>query len=113
MKIRYHYIRELVSERTLSLKKIIGAKNPANMLTKVVTIKNQLASEITNERRLVSYQREVIPSLIMKVTAVALLNGRWLRAEGSDVDLTKHNRGRTLLTQKLLGILLLSRAEED
>ncbi|GJV10768.1 hypothetical protein Tco_1352309 [Tanacetum coccineum] len=37
IKIRYHYIRELVSEGTLSLKKIRGAKNPADMLTKVVT----------------------------------------------------------------------------
>ncbi|GKE81531.1 hypothetical protein Tco_1551531 [Tanacetum coccineum] len=37
IKIRYHYIRELVSERTLSLKKILGAKNPKDMLTKVVT----------------------------------------------------------------------------
>nr|GEY94716.1 hypothetical protein [Tanacetum cinerariifolium] len=35
--IKYHYIRELVSEGTLSLKKILGAKNPADMLTKVVT----------------------------------------------------------------------------
>ncbi|GJU08384.1 retrovirus-related pol polyprotein from transposon TNT 1-94 [Tanacetum coccineum] len=35
--IRYHYIRELVSEGTLSLKKILGEKNPAYMLTKVVT----------------------------------------------------------------------------
>ncbi|GJR65427.1 retrovirus-related pol polyprotein from transposon TNT 1-94 [Tanacetum coccineum] len=37
IKIRYHYIRELVSKGTLSLKKILGAKNPADMLTKVVT----------------------------------------------------------------------------
>ncbi|GKD75422.1 hypothetical protein Tco_1333704 [Tanacetum coccineum] len=37
VKIKYHYIRELVSEETLSLKKILGAKNPADMLTKVVT----------------------------------------------------------------------------
>ncbi|GKA96485.1 retrovirus-related pol polyprotein from transposon TNT 1-94 [Tanacetum coccineum] len=37
IKIRYHYIRELVSEGTLYLKKILGEKNPANMLTKVVT----------------------------------------------------------------------------
>nr|GEX25139.1 retrovirus-related Pol polyprotein from transposon TNT 1-94 [Tanacetum cinerariifolium] len=37
IKIIYHYIRELVSEGTLSLKKILGAKNPADMLTKVVT----------------------------------------------------------------------------
>ncbi|GJT75151.1 retrovirus-related pol polyprotein from transposon TNT 1-94 [Tanacetum coccineum] len=37
IKIRYHYIRELVSEGTLSLKNILGAKNPADMLTKVVT----------------------------------------------------------------------------
>nr|GEY68495.1 retrovirus-related Pol polyprotein from transposon TNT 1-94 [Tanacetum cinerariifolium] len=29
IKIRYHYIRELVSEGKLSLKKILGAKNPA------------------------------------------------------------------------------------
>ncbi|GJQ89640.1 retrovirus-related pol polyprotein from transposon TNT 1-94 [Tanacetum coccineum] len=38
IKIRYHYIRELVSEGTISLKKILRAKNPADMLTKVVTI---------------------------------------------------------------------------
>ncbi|GJV03050.1 hypothetical protein Tco_1336619 [Tanacetum coccineum] len=37
IKIRYHYIRELASEGTLSLKKILGAKNPADMLSKVVT----------------------------------------------------------------------------
>ncbi|GKF80934.1 hypothetical protein Tco_0239536 [Tanacetum coccineum] len=37
IKIRYPYIRELVSEGTLSLKKILGANNPADMLTKVVT----------------------------------------------------------------------------
>ncbi|GKD95841.1 retrovirus-related pol polyprotein from transposon TNT 1-94 [Tanacetum coccineum] len=37
IKIRYHYILELVSEGTLSLKKILGAKNRADMLTKVVT----------------------------------------------------------------------------
>ncbi|GJU84592.1 putative RNA-directed DNA polymerase [Tanacetum coccineum] len=39
IKIRYYYIRELVSEGTLSLKKILGAKNLADMLTKVVTTK--------------------------------------------------------------------------
>nr|GEU79808.1 retrovirus-related Pol polyprotein from transposon TNT 1-94 [Tanacetum cinerariifolium] len=39
IKIRYHYIQELVSEGTLSLKKILGAKNSADMLTKVVTTK--------------------------------------------------------------------------
>ncbi|GKA55940.1 hypothetical protein Tco_0755012, partial [Tanacetum coccineum] len=33
-----------------------------------------------------------------------------LRAEGSDA---KRNGVRTLLTQKLLGIILLSRAEQD
>nr|GEZ81702.1 retrovirus-related Pol polyprotein from transposon TNT 1-94 [Tanacetum cinerariifolium] len=37
IKIRYHYIRELVSEGTVSLKKILGEKNPADMFTKVVT----------------------------------------------------------------------------
>ncbi|GKB70377.1 retrovirus-related pol polyprotein from transposon TNT 1-94, partial [Tanacetum coccineum] len=35
IKIRYHYIRELVSKGTLSLKKILGVKNLADMLTKV------------------------------------------------------------------------------
>ncbi|GKA16113.1 hypothetical protein Tco_0695860 [Tanacetum coccineum] len=39
IKIIYHYIRELVSEGTLSLKKILEEKNPADMLTKVVTTK--------------------------------------------------------------------------
>ncbi|GJW69249.1 retrovirus-related pol polyprotein from transposon TNT 1-94 [Tanacetum coccineum] len=37
VEIRYHYIRELVSEGTLSLKKILEAKNPVDMFTKVVT----------------------------------------------------------------------------
>ncbi|GJR62157.1 retrovirus-related pol polyprotein from transposon TNT 1-94 [Tanacetum coccineum] len=36
IKIRYHYIRRLVGEGTLSLKKILGAKKLADMLTKVV-----------------------------------------------------------------------------
>ncbi|GJY60408.1 hypothetical protein Tco_0461065 [Tanacetum coccineum] len=36
-----------------------------------------------------------------------------LRAKGSDFNLMKRNEGRTLFTQKLLGILLLSRAKED
>ncbi|GJS06440.1 hypothetical protein Tco_0363236 [Tanacetum coccineum] len=39
--------------------------------------------------------------------------GSKLRVEGSGVDLMKRSGGRTLLTQKLLGILLLSKAEED
>ncbi|GKG50953.1 hypothetical protein Tco_0539077, partial [Tanacetum coccineum] len=39
IKIRYHYIRELVSEKTLSLMKIFGAENPIDMFTKVVTTK--------------------------------------------------------------------------
>ncbi|GJZ15642.1 retrovirus-related pol polyprotein from transposon TNT 1-94, partial [Tanacetum coccineum] len=69
----------LEREGTLSLKKIIGAKNPAVMLTKVViTEKLKLCaastiSEITDERRLrVPYVRRY-----MKVRAVALLKGRW------------------------------------
>ncbi|GJT98487.1 retrovirus-related pol polyprotein from transposon TNT 1-94, partial [Tanacetum coccineum] len=39
IKIRYHYIRELVSEGMLSLKKILGAKNLVDMLTTVVKTK--------------------------------------------------------------------------
>ncbi|GKE71905.1 hypothetical protein Tco_1529977 [Tanacetum coccineum] len=51
IKIRYHYIRELVSEGTLSLKKILGAKNPADMLSKVVTIeKLKLCAALTDLR---------------------------------------------------------------
>ncbi|GKB16362.1 retrovirus-related pol polyprotein from transposon TNT 1-94 [Tanacetum coccineum] len=46
IKIRYHYIREVTSEGTLAFKKIIRAKNPTDMITKV---------------------REVIPSLMMFV----------------------------------------------
>nr|GEV07156.1 hypothetical protein [Tanacetum cinerariifolium] len=41
------------------------------------------------------------------------VEGSKLRAKGFDVDLTKRIGGRTLLTQKLLGIPLISRAEED
>ncbi|GJU45326.1 hypothetical protein Tco_1202592 [Tanacetum coccineum] len=90
IKIRYHYIRELVSKGTLSLKKNLGEKNPADMLTKVVATE-KLRAEGSRLRA----------------------KGSKLGAEGFDVDLTKCSGGRTLLTQKLLGILLLSRAEED
>ncbi|GKC43223.1 ribonuclease H-like domain-containing protein [Tanacetum coccineum] len=107
IKIRYHYIRELVSKGTLSLKKNLGEKNLADMLTKVVAIeklKLYVAStglEITDERRL----RAKGSRLRAK--------GSKLGVEGFDVDLIKRSGGRTLLTQKFLGILLLSRAEED
>jgi len=37
IQLRYHFTRELISNGTLSLKKIPGSKNPADMLTKVVT----------------------------------------------------------------------------
>ncbi|KAL8092162.1 hypothetical protein AgCh_034456 [Apium graveolens] len=38
IQLRYHFIRELISNGTLSLKKILGSKNPADMLTKVVEL---------------------------------------------------------------------------
>ncbi|GKC86888.1 hypothetical protein Tco_1147537 [Tanacetum coccineum] len=48
IKIRYHYIRELVSEGTLSLKKILGAKNIVYMLIIVVTTeKLKLCADLT------------------------------------------------------------------
>ncbi|GJU52716.1 retrovirus-related pol polyprotein from transposon TNT 1-94 [Tanacetum coccineum] len=51
IKIRYHSIRELVSEGTLSLKKILGSKNPADMLTNVVTTeKLKLCATLTGLR---------------------------------------------------------------
>ncbi|GJU53754.1 hypothetical protein Tco_1227468 [Tanacetum coccineum] len=66
IKIRYQYIRELVSEWTLSLKKILGAKNPTDMLTKVVTTKKlKLCAVSTGLRD------------NWKVRAVALLKGIW------------------------------------
>ncbi|GKD95944.1 hypothetical protein Tco_1379841 [Tanacetum coccineum] len=37
IKIRYYYIRELVSEVTLSLMKILGAENPTDIFTKMMT----------------------------------------------------------------------------
>ena len=37
IQLRYHFIRGLTSDGTLSLKKVLGSKNPADMLTKVVT----------------------------------------------------------------------------
>ncbi|KAJ4736375.1 Transposon Ty1-NL2 Gag-Pol polyprotein [Rhynchospora pubera] len=37
IQLKYHYIREVIEDGTLSLKKIVGAENPADMLTKVVT----------------------------------------------------------------------------
>nr|GEV98737.1 retrovirus-related Pol polyprotein from transposon TNT 1-94 [Tanacetum cinerariifolium] len=52
IKTRYQYIRELVSEGTLSLKNILGAKNPVDMLTKVVTTeKLKLCATSTSLRR--------------------------------------------------------------
>ena len=36
IQLKYHYIRELVNNGVMSLKKIQGAKNPADMLTKEV-----------------------------------------------------------------------------
>ncbi|KAK2378762.1 putative mitochondrial protein [Trifolium repens] len=36
--LRYHFIRSLLEDEVLTLKKIEGRKNPADMLTKVVTI---------------------------------------------------------------------------
>nr|GEX43442.1 retrovirus-related Pol polyprotein from transposon TNT 1-94 [Tanacetum cinerariifolium] len=89
-------------------------------LAEALTEKLKLCAASTDllnndKQRLMSYQREraacSVCSTVQKVRAVALLKGRWLRAEGSNVDLTKRNEGRTL--QKLLEILLLSIAEED
>ena len=37
IQMRYHFIRELINDGTLNLKKILGTKNPADMFTKVVT----------------------------------------------------------------------------
>ena len=37
IQLRYHFIRELINDGDLSLLKILGSKNPADMLTKVVT----------------------------------------------------------------------------
>nr|GEY70015.1 reverse transcriptase [Tanacetum cinerariifolium] len=68
----------------------------AEALTENLKFCAALTDLLNNDKRmLMSYQRERI------------------RAEGSNVDLTKRNEGRTLLTQKLLEILPLSIAEED
>nr|GFB33251.1 hypothetical protein [Tanacetum cinerariifolium] len=92
------------------------------LLAEALTEKLKLYAASTDllnndKRRLMSYQIEraacSVCSTAQKVRAVALLKGRWLREEGSNVDLTKRNEGRTLLTQKLLEILLISIAEED
>ncbi|GKC93648.1 hypothetical protein Tco_1159090, partial [Tanacetum coccineum] len=105
IKIRYHYIRELVSEGTLSLMKIHGAKNPADMFTKVGVLP----------------EMEVIPSLMMLVQDTLLrAEGSRLRAEGSDVDLMKRSEGRTLHSNDSFGgegvlgrLFLLVDFEED
>ena len=36
--IRYHFVRGLVADGTINLKNISGAKNPADMFTKCVTL---------------------------------------------------------------------------
>jgi len=38
IQLRYHFIRKLIEDETLSLKKIRGSKNPADMLTKAVGV---------------------------------------------------------------------------
>ena len=38
IQLRYHFIRERINDGTLKLKKIKGTENPADMLTKVVTL---------------------------------------------------------------------------
>ena len=38
IQLRYHHIRELVEDGTIALKKILSVENPADMLTKSVTI---------------------------------------------------------------------------
>ncbi|KAK9050872.1 hypothetical protein SSX86_030160 [Deinandra increscens subsp. villosa] len=38
IQLRYHFVRDLISEDVLKLNKIKGTKNPADMLTKVVTL---------------------------------------------------------------------------
>ncbi len=35
--LRYHFIRSLIQDGVLKLVKIVGSKNPADMLTKLVT----------------------------------------------------------------------------
>ena len=37
IQLRYHFIRELINDGDLSLLKILGSENPADMLTKAVT----------------------------------------------------------------------------
>ena len=39
IQMRYHFIRYVVEDKLVILEKICGSKNPANMLTKGVTIK--------------------------------------------------------------------------
>jgi len=37
IQLRYHFIRELINDKDLSLLKILVSENPTDMLTKVVT----------------------------------------------------------------------------
>ena len=38
LRLRYHFIRSLLEDEVLKLEKIQGSKNPADMLTKTMTI---------------------------------------------------------------------------
>ena len=38
IQIKYHFIRQLLDDEQLMLEKVCGSKNPANMLTKRVTL---------------------------------------------------------------------------
>ncbi|GJV67261.1 retrovirus-related pol polyprotein from transposon TNT 1-94 [Tanacetum coccineum] len=82
IKIRYHYIREVTSEGTLAFKKIIRAKNPTDMITKV---------------------REVIPSLMMfvRIPCIESLLAMRLVSATCSVCLTVQE-GSLLAREKLL-----------
>ncbi|KAL8115253.1 hypothetical protein AgCh_021912 [Apium graveolens] len=58
IQLRYHFTRELISNGTLSLKKILGSKNPADMLTK--TYKSEVKTGKTPSGRLL--EGKILPT---------------------------------------------------
>jgi hypothetical protein len=47
IQIKYHFIRQLLDDEQLMLEKVCGSKNPANMLTKGITLDKLILCKTT------------------------------------------------------------------
>ncbi|GKC61776.1 hypothetical protein Tco_1089374 [Tanacetum coccineum] len=72
------------------------------------------AKRVLKIKMFIVHSSKILHTALLRAKGSRLrAEGSKLRAKGSDVDLTKRSGGRTLITQKLIGILLLSMKAED